>query len=801
MAKRQQPATQPAQPPAQASVGYAGFQLARALATAEHHEDPETRERARSKAAKWVAVFEGMSDGSIHVGSRQPVAGVPSWVTLEVATGGFSTGALLAGGDLQPHEHELLTHVAPGTGGADARFVLNRYFLSDAGLAELTDLLRSGRYDVTVPEEGALLVVAWLVGSAHADAARELIATIAPWFPQLRFYPVPRSEPRSLGSRVFVQDVAATIESLRRVRPNRRVLAQQQAVRVWAPLYDRMVALFLETVQGDPPDLARGPDGRQMPPVNGRFPVTGGWPCQVYPDGWSERGRALLVDLIEADRQLPADRRPARPNESFDRLRVALRKCVDDPKRLSGREVGVVRLILARTIARRGAPGSPQRAAARERQNRDIAAPLFHDVAQLVVPRLQRFPKDQGLEDLGAVTSPVSEDEVQGSAVPPGTPLPPPVRRKVERCLADTVDALVERGLITSGEALARVLPQMTSALRAEGITDPDLRRLYAAIYQAFRRRRSLLLLNLESQVKISELPWVAAIEPFRRRRLSVRDASRQALHDLAVLTLVSFPHVILPNKLVGELRALAKDTDLDLPLVEEVAADIFMGRFSGKFVAAAHRAAALLRGTLYERYYGIDYDAVLALPVPTERKQPMPFPLRMPEPDRFCKLCSARAGVTPGFGKVATNGMIIEQQQILTTQNLAVLVDGLGLRDVLRDRLEGMARHCFEWVCRRQQAKPRTRHDRLIARKNTAYAWRQMVFFLALPPDAQVQAFLSWAGDRLARQREPFATRFAPALRGLERAAKGQSPDDDSPARPRARRFLGWTDGEHWLF
>ena len=64
----------------------------------------------------------------------------------------------------------------------------------------------------------------------------------------------------------------------------------------------------------------------------------------------------------------------------------------------------------------------------------------------------------------------------------------------------------------------------MTSGLHAVGIADPLLRQLYAAIYRAFRRRRSLLLLDLQSQVRIEELPWVAAIDQFRSGSLSAQE-------------------------------------------------------------------------------------------------------------------------------------------------------------------------------------------------------------------------------------------------------------------------------------
>src|SRR5439155_24989220 len=145
---------------ATANPGYAAFQIARALTTSETHEDAATRERAREKVNKWVNVIEGMMSGRFAIGARQPMPDVPVWATPEVVTGGFVTGRLLAGGPLQAHEEEQLMRIAGRAAGVSERQTLNAYFVNDAGLAELTERLRSGCYDITVPEEGALLVVA-----------------------------------------------------------------------------------------------------------------------------------------------------------------------------------------------------------------------------------------------------------------------------------------------------------------------------------------------------------------------------------------------------------------------------------------------------------------------------------------------------------------------------------------------------------------------------------------------------------------------------------------------------------------
>ena len=86
---------------------YAYGQLVKSLTTASAHADPSVRARAAARLAQWEGVLTGMADGSLTVGARTPVRGVPAWATLEVAHGGFATGALRAEGPLLPLEEAL----------------------------------------------------------------------------------------------------------------------------------------------------------------------------------------------------------------------------------------------------------------------------------------------------------------------------------------------------------------------------------------------------------------------------------------------------------------------------------------------------------------------------------------------------------------------------------------------------------------------------------------------------------------------------------------------------------------------
>ncbi len=227
----------------------------------------------------------------------------------------------------------------------------------------------------------------------------------------------------------------------------------------------------------------------------------------------------------------------------------------------------------------------------------------------------------------------------------------------------------------------------------ARSYDDEALRTLMAANYRAFRNRRSLLLLNLERQVRIEELPWVRAVSA---RRGDTTAEAALLLRQLGELAVQGFPGTILPNPLVRELGVLARQSELGAPLVEELAADIFMDAFGPKFLAAAGIAGELLGGSVYERYYGIDYAAVRELALAEaggsagrpERARAGAVAARTSP--GFMRLCAERAasassapagssGVSRGFG-VAANGKVIEQSQILTTHNLATLVHRVGI-------------------------------------------------------------------------------------------------------------------------
>lgn len=744
---------------------YARDQLAKAFVTALTHEDAGTRERAKDRARRWRGILDGLADGSLTVGSRTPVAGLPAWVTPEVVRGGFATGEASAGGPLQPYEKEA----ARRAGVPADRRALFVHALTEAGQADLCALLDDGRYEVSVPEEAALLTVAWLVRSGQVTEAVELVEVLEPFAGRLRFTP-------AVG-RACAGRLRGAPPDGRRRRPGPGATAAPRGGRDPAGSAHGLAAVRRRTAG----PLAGDRRGRAGPRAHaGR--------------GLVRAGAALLhrYRLLAAAHTRCGKHRD--PKENLGILRGALEETVAG-RPLDARRIGLLRHAVASMVRRRGVPGSARHLTLRGRQAAQGALPSHHALAQLVLRRLGELPQDMGAADVEPLLVAVTEREHQETGLPVGAPVPASVRGVVEATLSAPLGTLVERGVVPSAEVLAELVPQLVAATTAQAWPDGALRTLMAANYRAFRNRRSLLLLHLERQVRVEDLPWVRAVSGQRGDEAG-QEGAHAALRQLGELAVQGFPGTLLPNPLVRELGVLARQADLGAPMVEELAADIFMDTFSPKFLTAARIAGELLRGTLYERYYGIDYAHIRNLAI-AEAGEALTRAYRPRTSPQFARLCTARAGAS-GRGSVAANGKVIEQAQILTTHNLATLVRQVGIAP--EPGWEDLAGRCFRTVCRlvaRVHHNPRP----LATIKDAAYAWRQLIFFLALCTPAEQTRLLAGLDEETARHPAHVAARLAPALAGLQLVAAGGSFADDGTALGgRARRFLGWSTEKHWL-
>lgn len=275
---------------------YAWGQLHRAVARAQSTGDQATRVRAAAKADGWQRVIVGMASGDLQVGSRTPVADTPGWVTLEVLHGGFASGRYIAEHPLDEAETEMVARLGARAPGSTPREQINLWFLSDEGQSVLQDAMRTDRYRVDVPEEAALLVVTWLMLQEHCEAALDLVSELRPLMHRLRFSPRLIASARPPGSLVRLRSVAEVAEPLRLAAANPRVTSMLNTLRVWDPLYDRLVGIWCSTVEGDLPVLRASSQGTT---------VEGGWPCATWPADWQQQRDSWISDFLAAKASHP----------------------------------------------------------------------------------------------------------------------------------------------------------------------------------------------------------------------------------------------------------------------------------------------------------------------------------------------------------------------------------------------------------------------------------------------------------------------------------------------------------------
>ncbi|MFE7508247.1 hypothetical protein [Promicromonospora sp. NPDC057488] len=243
-------------------MSYEEQQLFAAVHTAVGHPDPATRERAHTRAQAWVQHLAGVLAGKITTGTRTPVRDLPAWVTLDVLHGGFASGSAAAGGPLSDDEHTLARELdVPRT-----RAALNAWHLTDEGRARLLALLDSGHYEIVHPENAALLVVAWLVHAGDTDTAVSVLEQMGPLMDRLRFYPVETEQDEAPTGQVFRRSEAATRAALAARTPHPRVETQREALTVWAPFADELLALWWPVADPDASQPCPTPPQSPTPP-------------------------------------------------------------------------------------------------------------------------------------------------------------------------------------------------------------------------------------------------------------------------------------------------------------------------------------------------------------------------------------------------------------------------------------------------------------------------------------------------------------------------------------------------------
>ncbi|MGO0309342.1 hypothetical protein ACTL6P_22650 [Endozoicomonas acroporae] len=714
-----------------------GLLLTAGRTAISEHVDPVDRSRARSKIEQLLQTIQGTINGTLIHGSRAPIADTPVWLTPEVMTGGFTTGQLAAGGPLRGYEIELANQLGISVTNDQAndleniRSSLNRIWFTEPHSTRLCTMLLSGKYRVNTPEEAVMLILMTFQWFGHDDRAEQLINTISPFMGKVRFFPEPAEQPLQLNGNVAmksVKDVLTQLDNRFGPAPEHKTTTRQRLDKnalvfdQWLPLKDRLLALIRDTVEGD------------LPYYNTAGELCGGMPLATVTPEWLDKAQQYQVDREQITTQHPELMyRTTRKRGSERILQRSLeillayppeRRCSSDTEGFQKIQ-STLRKTLADIHRKQGLPESERyQKALNERQSWLEQYRQSYRTGQLLIRQLQ------SLKDCVQVTPDDLTMDVAG--------MPEPVKKLLAALQPRPLSELLEQRDITSAEVLASKYLEIVPVVRSDSILDPELATLFAHVALAFNKRRSLLLLNLEHQVRMDELPWVKhlqAITPIDQGK-RVKNAEN-LIADMVSQVFTYFPQTILPNRFIKSFGQLIKELPESsmgqLPLTEEIATDIFQHRFSEKFLEAAKEAASLMQGTLYEKYYGLDYRGIAKL----EKNEDF-YDLCLHKSDARTHTWTDRNNYVRKLVWPSENGKVVEWQQVITTHNLATLTNALNLSEQLRGKDGQQLSHkVADWIVQKCIRYNPANPDkiRLQEHKNIAYAFRQMIFFLSFQP------------------------------------------------------------------
>ncbi|WP_291380168.1 hypothetical protein [Demequina sp.] len=670
---------------------YATDQLARAVDAFERATTPAEIANAEKRVERWTSVLRNGFLGTVHIGSRRAVAAYPVWVTLEVVRGGFATGRAVAAAPLEPWEITLAR-----TARVDAtRTALNLWHVSESGKRHSLECLQTGHFEIDVPEAGAMMAIAFLESQGDVTEADQVKAAISPFFDRLRFYAEPTSDTRPVDGTIVRATVAQASQHLAEMRERPGVAAQTATILGWKPFGDHLAAWLREA-------------GVMQSPM-----ATPSSAVQAEAKEWVRK-------YAELEALVPASKRVRDPGGSVARLMDMVR-CLADGGVDNGAQCRG-RYAIAEIEASRGLPGTTPWKAVRERDLFAVRQATRREQAHALKPTLAALPQRRGLSP--EIVSVVVATPPREWAWPDGASQPEPLRARaaIARTLAASVEGtaeeLVNAGLLRSGEQLADVASDVAAVALSESAR-PGVELLYGKTYRAFRQRRSLLLVNLQSQVRFSELPWVPPLTvPEGRPEASATDA-------LCGLYVRAFPGTLMPNPLASALNDISGSLGGPRPFLEELAADIFQGDFSPRFARAAAEAADVLEHGLYSTYFDISPEDWKRLRRAVDSLSTSRDKAESREQAALAELAQRRAQSRRVDQWVAKNGAVIEEAQILCAHNLIVATRSFSEEDFVA-AAAGASR-----VIANLLAKARKQRRPYATLKNASYAWRHFVFYV----------------------------------------------------------------------
>lgn len=731
------------------NINYVLNELQKAVESKNKGNDVNDTDKSDKRIRQWNDVLSGILAGNLKIGTRKPTE-YPIWVTPEIVKGGFATGrALAATSSLSLDEHAAILKFNT----ISYRESLFPALLSNEGLAWIRQLFVSRTYKIDLPEDAALFVVAWLHEQGRVEEAISIIDEISDYAAKFHFTPKKATKSLLITESVHRFSSNDIRKRLLTYEKNHKIETSKEAHQIWIPFTDKLVFHWLELLGDNFTD-----SNEQYTPSK----------------NWKDVALQITQDYKNLKQKHRLCRKYHNKGKNLQILLSATYAFLTDTSNQSA--LKRAKHVVSRYVKAHGKPGEDRFEQLRKEQARIASLPTHDLIAYAVAKRLPA--SDDGLSDVESLLTPIS---VAGHE---NFPIPENICRLVYNALAAPIPELIKRGIIPSAEVMAELTPQLTALEISQGCTDEDVGVLVAESYKAFSRRRSLLLLDLSSQARFDELPW---IKPIINKQLTSKCYVKTALR-LAAYSIDYFPGVILPNPLIEQINILYWFLDNQRPFLAELAADIFTGRFVRKFDYATLTAASLLRDTLYERYYGLNYKnfetRFLKESLNLEKNSSTLIELMIKE--------EINIDLSPYQYFVVQNGMVIERAQIYTTHNLAMLIaENIELEHSYEELASKAFSHSLRLIIQSKRAK-KAGNNYLGAIKNAAYAWRQALFFLSLSPEETIEKTICHVEEKFLRSIDKDISNEL--FNRLKVSIHMECSHEI------ARPFLGWTVGKHWI-
>ena len=539
------------------------------------------------KKEKAVKALVGNIDGTFNHGTRNPTKDYPVWVTKEVAHGGFMCGIKF---ELKNDENNL--------------DILNNF----ENLNKYIDLIPYISHNLAGPEPLIIPTIGLLERNNYIKEAQELRTVITPYLSTLRMYPLQNEilpnptqpnifaslEPISKFKSYLLEyksNINNQIYNLNNI--NKKITLKTQLIDLFkntiynCPTHNKHICNF--TINNN--ELVCGIN--KLPVINNIDCCNNGcsWPMQNITKEWINQAN----DIFRSNNWYEIDLCKRKRGILYNLWNIlkhiinntTLNTQTNKLNNLDGKTVIQIRYYLSASVYKK------------IYNLQDDLNNLNNKLTQvnelsIDLNKLNTESIDQSLYEIL---------KLKYNKIPEAI-------EKLNKSVEYSLEDLKKLNYIPSSETFVELAQPIEAFLQTidfdfkENITIEE--HLKYLNYKAFKNMRSLLLLNLESQLKIMELPHYNTLNTIYKK-------NRKSSNKLTLVKIITTNYVkwfggdLMPNRVVKMLYNLVNEFDSTVGFCEEIACDIFQRRFSKKYDISLNIAKKHMINTLYSNYYNIN--------------------------------------------------------------------------------------------------------------------------------------------------------------------------------------------------